>query len=104
MRTEVRLQPLASGRMVGIRSQATPLRYEVENAISAGREVVLNFEGVEATQSFVDEIVGALILRRGPQVLDRLIFQGCSDSVRAIVRFVAADRSDQFARQMACAS
>lgn len=102
MRTEIVLQPVASGRMVGMRSNAVPLRKQVELAISGGKDVAINFQGVEATQSFVDELVGALILKHGPGVLSRVVFQNCSDSVRAIVRFVAADRADQFARSSAC--
>lgn len=99
MRTEIQLRQIAAGHMLGIRATAAPIRHRVESAISDGNEVVLNFNGVEATQSFVDEVIGALILRRGPSVLDRLVFQGCSDTVRAIVRFVAADRADQFAKR-----
>lgn len=102
MRTEIQLRHIAAGQMLGIRATATPIRHRVESAILEGKEVVLNFNGVEATQSFVDEVVGALILRQGPSVLDRLVFLGCSDNVRAIVRFVAADRVDQFSKRALC--
>jgi len=61
-----------------------------------GGEVVLDFRDVEVTQSFVDELVGCLVLKHGPRVLERLVFQRCSPNVRAIVEFVAADRVDQF--------
>jgi hypothetical protein len=62
-------------------------------------EVALDFSGVEATQSFIDELVGVLILKHGPDILDRLIFKACTENVRAIVEFVAADRCDQYLKQ-----
>lgn len=96
MRTQIILNQYARGHMVGTRYTATPLRDEAEKALARGCEVVLDFSGVEATQSFVDELVGGLILRRGPDVLDHLIFRSCSDDVRAIIEFVAADRCDQY--------
>ena len=97
MTTLIELQPLAQGRMVGMRSKAVPVRRQVETAIEGGGEVVLNFAGIEATQSFIDELVGVLILRHGPSVLDKLIFKSCSGDVKAIVQFVIADREEQFA-------
>lgn len=98
MRTEIMLSSYASGRMIGLRARAVPVRKQLEAAIDDGFDVVLNFQGIEVTQSFIDELVGLLILRTGPEVLDRLIFQNCSDSVQAIVKFVASDRADQFVR------
>jgi hypothetical protein len=98
MRTEIHLQPLAKGRLVGMRSTASPLRAEVEQAISLGADVVLDFGGLDATQSFVDELVGMAILRHGPDILGRMEFKNCTESVRAIVRFVAADRADQYCK------
>ena len=98
MRTEIALQPLLGSRMVGMRSTAAPVRKQVEDAIFRGSEVVLNFHGIEATQSFIDELVGALILKHGPSVLQKVVFQKCSPNVKAIVEFVAADRADQFAK------
>ncbi len=96
MRSQITLNQYARGHMVGTRHTASPLRDEAEKALARGYEVVLDFAGVEATQSFVDELVGGLILRHGPDILSRLIFRACSDDVRAIIEFVAADRCDQY--------
>lgn len=82
--------------MLGQRESATSVRRRIEQAISHGDEVVVNFDGISATQSFVDELVGALILRAGPSVLDHLAFRNCTADVKAIVKFVAADRADQY--------
>lgn len=48
------------------------------------------------TQSFVDELLGALILRQGPEIMQRLVLKGCSEQTRGIVKFVSADRAEQF--------
>lgn len=99
MRTSVLLQAYAHGRLVGPRLSAAPLKDEVEIALAGGAEVVLDFSGVEATQSFIDGLVGTLILQYGPDILARMVFKSCSDDVRAILEFVAADRCDQYLKQ-----
>lgn len=92
----IALTQYARGHLVGARATAMPLREKVEEALTQGVEVTFDFAAVEATQSFIDELVGVLILRHGPEVLDRLIFKSCSDDVRAIIEFVASDRCDQY--------
>lgn len=96
MRTSVLLHSYAHGRLVGSRLSAAPIREEVEVALAQGAEVVLDFSGVEATQSFIDGLIGVLILQNGPDVLGRVVFKSCSDDVKAILQFVAADRCDQY--------
>jgi hypothetical protein len=94
----ISLQSFAKSKTMGIRALAVPIRQGAEIALHAGQEVVFDFSGVGATQSFVDELIGAIILREGPTVLSKIVFKGCSDDVRAILRFVTADRSAQFHR------
>ena len=96
MRTQIPLSPIAHGHLAGTRASAMPLREQAELALARGSEVAFDFAGIEVTQSFVDELIGALILRQGPDVLEKLVFKSCSDDVRAIIEFVAADRCDQF--------
>lgn len=96
MRSHITLTQYARGHLVGARLTAVPLREQVQAALAQGAEVVLDFSSVEATQSFIDELIGVLILRHGPDILERLIFKSCSDDVRAIIEFVAADRCDQY--------
>ncbi len=93
------LIPLASsveGRMISTRVSAHPLRKQAEDLLRQGSEVILNFEGIQVTQSFIDELIGVLILQQGPEVLTNIIFKNCSDDVEAIIKFVAADRCDQY--------
>ena len=96
MNTKIVLSQYAHGRLVGPRLSAAPIRDEIEIALAQGTEVVLDFSGVEATQSFLDGLVGVLVLQHGPGVLGRLVFKSCSDDVKAILQFVAADRCDQY--------
>lgn len=88
------------GRFAGSRFSAMPLRQDLEEKLVQSRaDLVLDFSGMSATQSFVDELVGVLVLRQGPDILKRLIFKGCSEDVRAIIRFVVIDRYDQYVKQ-----
>jgi hypothetical protein len=90
------LQHAAEGRFFGMRHAAVPERERIEGFLAQGFEVVIDFAGAAVTQSFVDELVGRLILEQGPEVLQRLVFKNCTDDTRAILRFVAADRVDQY--------
>lgn len=100
MRSQVAIQAYAqSGHFVGTRHTAQSVRESIEQVILQGDEVVFDFTHVEVTQSFIDELVGVLILRHGPSVLDQLVFKSCSESVRAILEFVAADRCDQYIKK-----
>ncbi len=99
MRSQVLLSQYTGGHLAGARAIAKPLREKVEESLDLGMEVALNFSGISATQSFIDELIGGLILRRSPDILDRLIFKSCSEDVRAIIEFVTADRCDQYLKQ-----
>ena len=91
--------PIAAGRALSKRARAVPLRQEMEEALGAGHKVVLDFDGIEATQSFVDELVGVLILKQGPSILESISFRKCSANMKAIVQFVASDRAAQYSSQ-----
>jgi hypothetical protein len=94
-RKHLLLSAQSKGRFAGLRSVAVPSRQQAEETLQQGGEVVFDFAGLAVTQSFVDELIGALILRHGPDILDRIVFKNCSDDTRAIIEFVAADRCDQ---------
>lgn len=97
MLTEVLLYEISGGaRDLGSRPFAVPIRRKIESAIGNGDRVVVDFDGVEATQSFVDELIGVLVLERGPEVLSSISFRKCSSTVKAIVSFVVSDRAQQF--------
>jgi hypothetical protein len=93
------LRQHARGNMMGMRSTATPLRRRMESALKSGEEVCVDFSGVEVTQSVADELLGALILLHGPQIMRRIVLKGCSTTTQEIVRFVARDRAHQRAEK-----
>lgn len=97
MENKILLNNHTHGRMVGSRFAATPIREQLEKTLARQKgDVSLDFSGVVATQSFVDELIGVLLLKNGVSVLERVIFKGCSPDVRAIIEFVATDRCDQY--------
>ncbi|OFZ97331.1 MAG: hypothetical protein A3H35_13205 [Betaproteobacteria bacterium RIFCSPLOWO2_02_FULL_62_17] len=96
IRTQIPLIDYAHGRLIGARETAVPLRFQVEESLASGADVVFDFYGVEVTQGFVDALIGTLILKRGPNVLEQIVFKSCSEDARAIIEFVAADRADQY--------
>ena len=93
---QIALQQHAVGSMIGMRSSALPIRLQIEHALGTGEEVVINFTGIAVTQSFVDELLGALVLRDGPEIMQRIVLKGCSEETRGIIRFVVSDRAEQF--------
>ncbi len=90
-------------RTLGMRGSATPLRKQIENQLDSGSDVVIDFSGKEATQSFVDELVGSLVLRRGRDVISRMTFKNCPDNVKSIIKFVINDRFQQLTEEKATA-
>ncbi|MGP0151176.1 STAS-like domain-containing protein [Pseudomonas oryzihabitans] len=90
-------------RTLGMRSSAIPFRKEIERDLSSGNTISVDFQGHDATQSFVDELVGALVLKYGRPVLTKLSFKNCSDDVRSIIKFVVSDRLQQIEQVKATA-
>ena len=59
-------------------------------ALDHKEEVILNFEGVDSTtQSFIHALISDLIRNYGAEeVLDKISFQACNDTVREIIGIV----------------
>ena len=93
---QITLQHHALGPMIGMRSSALPIRLQINQALQAGEEIILNFAGVTVTQSFIDALLGALVLRSGPNTMQKIILKACSEETRGIIRFVVTDRAQQF--------
>lgn len=99
MQAQVRLKQDETVRTYGIRATAVPYREEIERVIDDADSVVIDFRNKDATQSFIDELIGALVLRRGRGVLSKLVFENCTAQVKAIIRFVVQDRLAQVAQR-----
>lgn len=99
--TKIAPAPAPAVFMLGTRDVATPIRSQVEQALSDGApEVCVDFEGLLVTQSFMDEFLGVLILRHGPSILDKLKLLNCHDDVKVAAQLVTFIRSRDF--EQAC--
>lgn len=62
---------------------------EINPALLSGQRVILDFSGVESTtQSFIHALISELIRTGGSEVLDKLSFKDCSDTVKKIINIV----------------
>lgn len=58
-------------------------------ALDRGEDVVLDFENVDsATQSFIHALISDLIRKYGSEVLDKIGFKNCSETVQKIINIV----------------
>ena len=87
-----RLSSATNLSFLGTRFIAKQFRISLEEALAAANSVVIDFSGVDVTQSFVDELLGPLVLELGEDFLKRIAFQSCSDSAQTIIRFVISNR------------
>lgn len=81
---------------LGTRMHARDLRFQVEARLAESTEVEVSFDGIAISQAFADELVGVMLLQHGPDILQRLVFKGCSNSVKGLIEFVVADRYDEY--------
>jgi hypothetical protein len=86
----------SEGRLLGVRENALPIRDRIYQSLDIQQQVALDFAGTNSTQSFIDELVGVLIIERGVGALDFLIMKNCSSDTQAILHFVVSDRLDNF--------
>lgn len=62
---------------------------EIVPALEKNEEVALDFAGVDATtQSFIHALISDLLRKYGSDVLDRVEFKSCNDTVRKIITIV----------------
>lgn len=101
MQAQVCLKQDDSVRTYGIRDTAVPYRDQIEQLLPSVDSIVIDFGHKDATQSFVDELIGALVLRHGAQVMSKLVFEKCNSEVKAIIRFVVLDRIQQLSTRAA---
>jgi len=89
-----------NAQFIGSRFRARELREEVERLLARADEVLLDFTGMKSlTQSFIDELVGVLVLKHGPDIAQRLVFKGCAEDIKEILGFVVSSRTEDFLRK-----
>ncbi len=58
-------------------------------ALEKNKDVILDFESIEgATQSFIHALISDLIRKYGNEVLDKIQFKSCNDTVKGIISIV----------------
>lgn len=58
-------------------------------ALRENQELTLDFTDVEgATQSFVHALISEALREFGPEVLDRVVFKACNETIQQIVNIV----------------
>lgn len=63
--------------------------YQIAPMLDQGKGIILDFEGVDgATQSFIHALISDLIRNYGSDVLDRLLFKSCNETVQKIIQMV----------------
>jgi hypothetical protein len=72
------------------KDKAKKLRIEeIMPALSEGREVILDFDGVDgATQSFIHAFVAGPIREFGSKAFDNLAYKNTNDDVKEIISIV----------------
>ncbi len=79
-----------TGRFAENKDAAREIRInEILPAIESNEGVVLDFEGVEGTtQSFIHAMISDVIRRKGTDVLDKIFFKNCNETVKKIIDIV----------------
>ena len=92
----IQLSERSETHFLGSRFSARDLRQELEDALVEHEQVTLDLNSTSVTQSFIDELLGVLILKNSPEFLNQIVFKNCSVDVKAILQLVASTRSDDY--------
>lgn len=85
----IKLKPIV-GTFGENKDKARDIRLSLITPIlESGEDITLDFEGVDSiTQSFCHALLSELIRNYGIDVLDRISFANCSDTVSRIIEIV----------------
>lgn len=83
------------GHLLGSRHFALPVRDELVGLINSGEKVEIDFADTNPTQSYIDELIGVLVMDFGKVILSKLIFKNCSETTQALLHLVVSDRLKQ---------
>jgi SepF-like predicted cell division protein (DUF552 family) len=62
---------------------------EIIPALEKGNEVILDFENINsATQSFIHALISDLMRQYGNDVLDKISFKSCNETIQKIITIV----------------
>ncbi len=78
---------------IASRESALFVRKIIENNLK-NNKVIIDFHDINATQGYIDELIGVLVMEHGSRVIDKLIFRNCSNDLKSIISFVVSDRME----------
>lgn len=86
---EIKMLPLV-GSFAENKDLARDIRIEkIIPVLEKKQEIALNFEGVDsATQSFVHALISDLIRMFGAEVIDKIYFKNCNETIKKIINIV----------------
>ena len=59
-------------------------------ALDEGKEITLDFEKIDSvTQSFIHALISDLMRKYGNEVLDRINFRSCNQTIQKVINLVA---------------
>ena len=62
---------------------------DIMPVLNKNEKVILNFKDVEtATQSFIHALISEVIKEKGPEILDKLFFKNCNETIQKIIEIV----------------
>ena len=65
-------------------------------ALKKNQEITLDFGGIDsATQSFIHALISDLIRNYGVEVLDKIYFKNCNETIRKIINIVVDYMQEQ---------
>ncbi len=85
-----------AGGLLGSRDKARSVRKNLELRLEKEDSIKIDFLKTNATQSFIDELIGILIWIHGPEILKKIVFKNCSDDTKTIIKFVVSDRLAEY--------
>ena len=87
--TKIKLLPIV-GSFAENKDLARDIRLKkIIPALKNKEEVILEFQGIDsATQSFIHALISDLIRKYGIEVLDKIYFKNCNETVKKIINIV----------------
>lgn len=90
--------------LLGTRFIAKRIRKEIESALAAHQNISIDFKGINVTQSFIDELLGPIVLQEGPLLLEKINFKECSENAKAVIQYVLSARMADYLNRKSIAS
>lgn len=92
----IKLKPIV-GSFAENKNSAREIRLKkIIPALEKKQEVILDFKSVDsATQSFIHALISDLIRKYGSEVLDKIAFKNCNNTVKKIISIVVDYMQDR---------